>query len=136
MEYHIGQVFIGKYPPDAAIWATNHNARIDKTGENEYTIVEIVPEFHVSDYDDAMEKYLLGVRTARGYTTREPSDYYNSSVPRWASDAEDWIKFRDEVMVYSLAIMNHYEETGEAPSIEDFVANMPQIHWSLEVAEG
>ena len=86
----------------------------------------------VADYDKAMEAHLLAERSARGYTLREPSDYKDSSVPRWAQDAADWIAHRDAVMLYGLEIMNHYAETGEAPTLEEFEAGLPVITWTFE----
>ena len=55
------------------------------------TFVWSDPPPTVADYDKAMEDHLLAERSARGYTTREPSDYKDSTVPRWAQDASDWI---------------------------------------------
>jgi len=72
----------------------------------------------VADYDKAMEDHLAAERAARGYTIREPSDYKDSSVERWNQDAIDWISHRDAVMLYGLEVMNHYAETGEAPSLQ------------------
>ena len=89
----------------------------------------------VADYDKAMEAHLLAERTARGYTLREPSDYAGSTVPRWAQDAADWIEHRDAVMLYGLEIMNHYAETGEAPTLEEFRAALPKIRWSFKETE-
>ena len=40
-----------------------------------------------ADYDKAMELYLKKVRSARGYNTREPSDYISSGNERWKTDA-------------------------------------------------
>ena len=95
------------------------------------TFVWSDPPPTVADYDKAMEDHLLAERSARGYTTREPSDYKDSTVPRWAQDASDWIAHRDAVMLYGLEVMNHYEETGEAPTIEEFKAALPVIVWSF-----
>ncbi|MCQ2378001.1 MAG: hypothetical protein MJ016_02175 [Victivallaceae bacterium] len=89
----------------------------------------------IAKYDKAMEAHLFAERAARGYTTREPSDYKGSSVPRWASDAEDWIAHRDQVMLYGLEVENHYKETGEGPTIEEFKAGLPKIHWSVEITD-
>ena len=86
----------------------------------------------LADYDKAMEAHLLAERVARGYTLREPSDYKDSTVPRWAQDALDWIAHRDAVMLYGLEVMNHYAETGEAPTIEEFKAGLPVIEWTLK----
>lgn len=90
------------------------------------------PQPVLADYDKAMEAHLLAERSARGYTLREPSDYKDSSVPRWAQDALDWIAHRDAVMLYGLEVMNHYAETGEAPTLEEFKAALPVIEWTLK----
>ena len=41
--FYIGQVFVGGYPPDAAIWCNANNAYIDVIGEKRYEI-KAVPE--------------------------------------------------------------------------------------------
>lgn len=81
------------------------------------------------DYDNAMEDYLRSVRSERGYTTREPDDYFGSSNPRWAQDAKDWVAFRDAVMTYALGVINDYTKTGKAPTIAEFIAGFPEIVW-------
>ena len=63
----------------------------------------------------------------RGYTTREPSAYANSSVPRFAQDAKDWQKFLDETMLYGMKVRNDYDSTGIAPTIDEFKENLPKI---------
>lgn len=83
-----------------------------------------------ADFDAAMEEHIRKTREERGYTTREPSEYISSSVPRWAQDAADFVKFRDEVMVYGLAILNEWKATGIEPSYDKFVANLPKIKWT------
>ena len=86
--------------------------------------------YSVEDYDAAMEDYLREVRFERGYTTREPDDYFGSSNPRWAQDAKDWVAFRDAVMTYALDIINTYTKTGNAPSLAAFKAGFPKMVWS------
>ena len=86
--------------------------------------------YTADDYDSVMEDYLLEVRVERGYTTREPDDYFGSSNPRWEADARDWVSFRDAVMAYALDVMNAYENTGTAPTIKEFKAGFPKIKWS------
>ena len=82
----------------------------------------------LADYNDTLEGYLKEVRSARGYTDRDPSEYYNSGIPRWAQDAMDWVAFRDRVMVYGLQILTQYEQTGEAPcTLEEFDAHLREI---------
>lgn len=43
MEYYIGQIFEGIYPPEAANWCNNNNAYIEEIGERRYEI-KAVPE--------------------------------------------------------------------------------------------
>ena len=85
-----------------------------------------------ADYDNAMEDYLRSVRYERGYTTREPDDYFGSSNPRWAQDAKDWVAFRDEVMTYALGVINTYTKTGSAPTLDEFKAGFPKMVWTYQ----
>lgn len=136
MEFHIGQTFEGVYPPEAASWCIHHGAYIDPRPEGGYIIREDVPPpLTEADYDRAMEEHLQAERSARGYTTREPSEYVGSSVARWAQDAADWIAHRDAVMLYAIDVMNHYRETGEAPTLEEFRAALPRIQWTINTNE-
>ena len=109
------------------------NGKVKKVVDGSFVWSDPPPA--LEDYDEAMEAHLLAERTARGYTLREPSDYKDSSVPRWAQDAADWIEHRDAVMLYGLEVMNHYAETGEAPTLEEFRAALPKIRWSFKETE-
>ena len=104
-----------------------------------YQLDTILPEIPVTpeDYDNAMEQYILKTRIDRGYTTRQPLYYSNSSVPRWKQDAEDWAKFLDECMLYGLDIQNKYIAGKQVPSLQEFKAGFPKITWtySEEVQE-
>ena len=98
-------------------------------------IAEARSRLTVDDYNRVLEDYLLGKRSERGYTDRDPSEYYNSGVARWAQDARDWIEFRDRVMVYGLDVLNEYMDTGIAPlSIEEFSERLHEmeIKWTYE----
>ena len=85
-----------------------------------------------ADYDNAMEDYLRFVRVERGYTTREPDDYFGSSNPRWSQDAKDWVAFRDAVMTYALGVINEYAATGNAPTLAEFKAGFPKMVWTYQ----
>ena len=39
--FYVGQIFEGKYPPEAAIWCNANNAFIDVIGERRYEIKEV-----------------------------------------------------------------------------------------------
>ena len=101
-------------------------------------IAEARSRLTVVDYNRVLEDYLLGKRSERGYTDREPSDYYNSSIPRWAQDARDWIEFRDRVMTYGLQIINDFYSGKQVPSIDEFKAELEKIecNWTYEVTDG
>ena len=54
----------------------------------EYSVIGLNEKLiTIDDYDKAMELYLNKVRSARGYNTREPSDYISSGNERWKTDA-------------------------------------------------
>lgn len=87
----------------------------------------------LADFDAAMEAHLYEERAARGYTTREPDAYLNSSVPRWAQDARDWVAHRDAVMAYALTLMNQVDDgERDAPTMAEFNAGMPTIEWTYK----
>lgn len=85
-----------------------------------------------ADYDNAMEAHLDAEKAERGYTKREPSDYAGSSNPRWAQDAKDWIAHRDAVMAYGLEIENKAKRGETVPTLDEFKAELPVIHWTIE----
>lgn len=84
------------------------------------------------DYNRALEDYLREVRSERGYTDREPSEYVDSKVPRWDSDGRDYRSFRDDVMLYALPILNKYRNNEEVPTLAEFKAGFPRIEWSYK----
>lgn len=83
-------------------------------------------------YDSAMEEHLDAEKAERGYTKREPSDYANSTVPRYKQDADDWTKHRDAVMLYGLDILNKAARGESVPTLTEFIDGLPVIHWTEE----
>ena len=104
--------------------------------ENNKTVTRIFEEHKIEhsieEYDQVMEDYITQTRIDRGYTTREPSAYANSSVPRFAQDAKDWQTFLDETMLYGMKVRNKYASTGIAPTIDEFKENLPKIVWTYD----
>lgn len=87
----------------------------------------------LDEYDAAMEDHLTQERSARGYTTREPTAYLASGNARWASDARDWVAHVDAVMAYALELINDVQAcTIPQPTLAEFRANLPQITWSYQ----
>lgn len=126
LDYIIPENFTLIEPPDLTKWY--------KFNSDTETWLEYTPPPSLQDYDLTMEKHLESERVARGYTTREPSDYLNSTVARWAQDAQDWIAHRDAVMLYALDIENRYiESQGQTiVSLNEFKENLPKIHWTID----
>lgn len=83
-------------------------------------------------YDSAMEEHLDEEKAERGYTKREPSDYANSTVPRYKQDADDWTKHRDAVMLYGLDVLNKAARGEPVPTLAEFKDGLPVIHWTEE----
>lgn len=54
-EYYIGQIFEGKYPPEAAVWCNANNAYIDVIGEKLYEI-KAIPEPPAPTEEEQREK--------------------------------------------------------------------------------
>lgn len=132
-----GQIFEESYPPDAARFCMENNLALEIISNQGQPLKiqiqqqpEILPE--IEDYDEIMEQYLITTRCQRGYTTRQPSEYLNSTVERWKQDAIDWIKFRDECMLYGLQIQNKYANGQQVISLEQFQQNLPKIKWTYE----
>ena len=106
----------------------------DNLWHKQWVLVD-VPQPTLADFDAAMEEHLRTEREARGYTTREPDAYINSSVPRWAQDARDWVAHRDTVMAYALALINAVESgQRQPPKMAEFKADLPTITWSFTEA--
>ena len=83
-------------------------------------------------YDLAMEEHLDTEKAERGYTKREPSDYANSTVPRYKQDAADWTAHRAAVMLYGLDVLNKAARGEPLPTLTEFKAALPVIHWTEE----
>ena len=86
----------------------------------------------VRDYDKILEQHISNTCKQRGYTTRQPSEYINSTVERWKQDALDFIKFRDECMLYGLEIENMRKNNQKIISLEQFKSDLPKIKWTFK----
>lgn len=104
--------------------------------ENAKTVTHVLEEHKIEpsleEYDHVMEEHITQTRNERGYTTREPSAYANSSVPRFAQDAKDWQRFLDETMLYGMKVRDEYASTGIAPTLEEFKENLPKVIWTYD----
>ena len=104
----------------------------DHLWHKQWVLVD-VPQPTLADFDAAMEDHLVQERSARGYTTREPTAYLTSGNARWASDARDWVAHVDAVMAYALELINDVQaRTIPQPTLAEFRASLPRITWSYQ----
>ena len=54
------------------------------------------------------------------------ASYVASSVPEWASEAQAFVAWRDSVWQAAIAMLADAEASGEAPSVEDVIAALPE----------
>ena len=133
--------YLGAYPrgkyaappevPDGKVAVADGFELINGEWRNAWRI-EDAPLPSIAEYDAAMEAHLADEKAARGYTTREPDVYLNSQVPRWASDARDWVAHRDAVMLYAIDVMNRVAAGEPQPTLAEFKAGLPQIEWTAK----
>lgn len=126
-------------PPEGKLAVPDDYEAIDtaegKAWARKYRFDDL-PAPTIADFDAAMEDHLREEREARGYTTREPDAYLESSNPRWAADARDWVAHRDAVMTYALKLMNAVERgEREPPTMAEFKAGLSRIEWTYGTEE-
>lgn len=97
-----------------------------------YTKIRPAKPITIEDYDKILEQHIRNTCKQRGYTTRQPSEYINSTVERWKQDALDFIKFRDECMLYGLEIENMCKNNQKIISLEQFKLDLPKIKWTFK----
>lgn len=115
-------------PPEGQMVAATRYVAHDGRVVAVYDYEPIKPT--VDDYNRAVEDHLMAERMERGYDTREPSLYINSSVHRWSQDAVDWVRHVDAVMTFALGVLNGWEKTHEVMSLDEFRAAIPRIEWT------
>lgn len=61
------------------------------------------------------------------------ASYVNSTIPKWASEAELFIAWRDSVWLYALVELDKVVNgEREQPSLEDFLNELPKLNWDEE----
>lgn len=99
--YQVGQKFIGKYPPEAAIWCNQNNAYIEKQ-DDKYVIVEN-PQPSIEDKKDM-------VRKTRDMMLADTDKYMLSDYPITEKQKQDYIAYRTYLRDYT-EIENWYLES-------------------------
>ncbi len=93
-------------------------------------VVEAVP-VSIDDYKGAFDNHLDSVAQCKGYDNRLTiATYSGSTNPVWASEAAAFIVWRDAALASMFAQLAAVEAGGDAPTVEEFLAALPEITWS------
>lgn len=94
--------------------------------EPEPTLEEIIER-----YQWAIEGHVNAVAQERQYSGAVScASYVNSTNGQWAAEAAAFIAWRDAVYIYAFAELDKVQNgTREQPTIEAFIAELPDIDW-------
>lgn len=125
-EYYIGQIFEGRYPPEAAIWCNMHNAYIDEIADHKYEI-KAVPEPAAPTKEEQEQA------RARAYAAEidplHARKMRKSILEEWSE--EDEVEYEAEVKRLSAEIAERYPYPTDPIYAEEAV----KAEESQEVAE-
>lgn len=84
-----------------------------------------------ADYQIAIDKMVNETARSKNYNDANAlAGYVNSTVPIWASEAQAFVAWRDQVWLYAYS---EFEKvmTGQRaqPSVEDMLGELPAIQW-------
>lgn len=89
------------------------------------------PEQVIEAFRMAIQSHVDAAATAKLYDSGNSlATYKDSTVPQWAAEAAAFIAWRDAVWAYSYAELDKVlAAEREQPSIEAFIAELPEIVW-------
>ena len=142
-----GQVFVGEYPPEAAMWCNENRAYIEELektaeGERQFRIVAI-PEPTIEEKIDSAYKHLDSMVEYRLDSFAQEKKYANivsacsyatSSNKTFAAEAAYCVKMRDETYAKCYELINDILPKVSAglrpiPEWEEIEAQLPVLSW-------
>lgn len=145
--YTPGQIFIGEYPPTAAMWCNENRAYIEEIertsdGKRQFKIVAI-PEPTTEEkinaayqqLDSMVEQRLDNFAKEKKYANIVSAcSYATSSNPTFAAEAAYCVKMRDETYAKCYELINDIlpkVQAGERPIPEwgEIEAQLPVLSW-------
>ena len=139
MDFKIGQKFVGKYPPEAAMWCDENNAHIEETtakGATERTFEIVANEPPTVDeikkvYENAVQSHLDETAQERGYdNTYTCLSYMNSTDEKWNRESNAFNAWRDSVWHKAHEILDAVMCGAiPQPTVEEVIAQLPKIAW-------
>ena len=142
-----GQLFVGEYPPEAAMWCNENRAyieEIEKTpeGERQFRIVAIpeptIEEKIASAYqqlDSMVEHRLDSFAKEKKYANIVSAcSYATSSNPTFSAEAAYCVRMRDETYAKCYELINDILPKVQAglrpiPEWEEIEAQLPVLSW-------
>ena len=146
-EFYPGQIFIGEYPPTAAMYCNENRAYIEELektedGERQFRIVAIpeptIEEKIASAYQqlDSMVEYRLDnfAKEKKYANIVSACSYATSSNPTFAAEAAYCVKMRDETYAKCYELINDILPKVQAglrpiPEWEEIEAQLPVLSW-------
>ena len=144
----IRQIFIDDYPESVAQWCNENNAYIEEIepidGHRRFQVVA-VPEPEpptaqdiINKYDTAIENWLDSTVQQRNYKNVESCiSYEGDNNPKYAREAEAVKAWRSAVYTQAEVLIAQYigGDISTVPSIEQIIAELPQLNWNDPVEE-
>jgi len=141
MEFYIGQKFKNYYPPKAAIWCNENNARIEEqepTGKGERVFVIVANEEPAPEEQEQalIHKYALAVQRMLDDEAKKLSydsclsvcSYYDTGYAKFDIEGEAFRAWRSAVWVKAYAILDEVKAgTREIPTEEALLAELPKL---------
>jgi uncharacterized protein (DUF39 family) len=147
INFYPEQIFIGEYPPEAAMWCNDNRAyieEIEKTedGQRQFRIVAI-PEPTLEEkiekayqhLDSMVEKRLDDFAKEKKYANIVSAcSYATSSNKIFSAEAAYCVKMRDETYAKCYELINDIlpkvqEGLREIPTWEEIEAQLPRLSW-------
>lgn len=139
-EFEIGQVFEGRYPPEAAQWCNRNKAHIvDVTPEGSnkfiYRIYANKPqsmEAIKKRYERAVQAHLDATAQSKGYdNTYTCLSYLSSTDEVWNRESHAFNVWRDSVWRKCHEILNAFMAGEiEQPTVDEVISKLPKIDWN------
>lgn len=85
----------------------------------------------VAQYRAAIQSLIDRTANERQYDDGSSlASYVNSTVREWATEAQAFVVWRDQVWAYALGELDKVKSgQREQPSVEDFLAELPAFEW-------
>lgn len=120
--------------PDYQWIECDNSVQIGDGWNGQVFVPQSVPEKPIDEvlreYQDALQNFLDKKASEKQYNSAlSIATYVSSTNPQWKTEADAFIVWRDEVFVYALGVLNAVEQGGARPSIDDFLAGLPQLTW-------